>query len=69
MTYTNALTLLAGVLAAACAVLVYLLIKAKKAPAPTLEAKDLLANVLRGNAIVQIRVIDPENLMLRSPRG
>ena len=43
--------------------------KAAKAPAPTLEARDLLSSLMRGSAVVQIRVLDPENLMYRSPRG
>jgi hypothetical protein len=42
--------------------------KSIKAPAPTQDAKDVLASLMQGQAIVQIRVMDPENLMLRSPR-
>lgn len=42
----------------------------RKKPAPTIEAQDLLHDLLaRGNAIVRIEVIDAANLLLRSPRG
>lgn len=49
-------------------ILFFLLRKSKKAPAPTLEAKAVLAEILQGQAIIQMKVLDPENLMLRSPR-
>lgn len=50
------------------AALLFKLNKAAKAPAPTQDAKEVLANMMQGQAIMQIRVLDPENLMMRSPR-
>jgi len=50
------------------AVLFFLLKKTKKAPAPTQEAKALLSHMLKGQALLRITVMDPENLMMRSPR-
>lgn len=48
--------------------LLFKLKKSIKAPAPTQDAKEVLANMMQGQAIMQIRVLDPENLMMRSPR-
>lgn len=39
-----------------------------KAPAPTLEAKEVLASLASGQSILRIQVLDPESLMMRSPR-
>lgn len=50
------------------AFLIHSLHKSKKAPVPTQDAKDVLSSLLQGQAILQIRVLDPENLMMRSPR-
>lgn len=42
--------------------------KSIKSPAPTQDAKALLAAIMRGQAVLDIRVLDAENLMVRSPR-
>lgn len=42
----------------------------RRSPAPTLDAQDLLHDLTaRGAAILKVEVINPANLMLRSPRG
>ncbi len=43
--------------------------KAKKEPALTLGAEQLLHDLTRGPAVVRVEVIDVKNLLLRSPRG
>ena len=44
--------------------------QAKKKPAPTYDAQDLLHDLTqRGQAVLRVQVIDAANLMLRSPRG
>ncbi len=41
----------------------------QREPELTLDAKDLLHDLMtRGQAIVRVEVIDPTNLLLRSPR-
>lgn len=67
--------LVALIFAASSALLLVLLlrerrrIKAAPAPQPTLSAEDLLHDLLtRGQAILRVEVIDPANLLLRSPR-
>ncbi len=41
----------------------------QKPPQPNLTAEDLLHDLLgRGQAILRVEVIDPTNLLLRSPR-
>jgi hypothetical protein len=48
----------------------YKLSRAKaKAPQPTVEASDMLRDILNGGATVQIKVLDSANLMMRSPRS
>lgn len=42
---------------------------AKKKPAPTLDARHLLSELLSGEAVVQIQVLDKESIFLRSPKG
>ena len=34
----------------------------------TQDAKELLSNLLQGQAVIDIRVIDPSTILLRSPR-
>lgn len=64
---------LSGLLAAslACNVfLAYIARTLKKKPRPDTTAADLLHDLTRrGQAIIRVEVIDPANLMLRSPRG
>jgi deferrochelatase/peroxidase EfeB len=43
--------------------------KSQKEPVPTFEAKELLAQLTRGQAVLQIKVLNPEHLLLRSPRS
>ena len=51
------------------AVLFGLLRRKAKPPQPTLTAEELLHDLLgRGQAILRVEVIDPTNLILRSPR-
>jgi hypothetical protein len=59
-----------GIVLSMCgnALLFFKLKQSVKAPAPTLEAKEMLASLATGQAILRITVLDPENLMLRSPR-
>jgi uncharacterized membrane protein len=43
--------------------------RSKKKPKPTLTAEDLLHDLTsRGRAILKVDVIDPANLLLRSPK-
>lgn len=67
----NTLTLsLSLALALSLGAVVYLLVslkKAKKAPVPTSDARDLLHSLTAGGAVVRITVLDPEALMLRRP--
>jgi hypothetical protein len=44
--------------------------KARKAPAPTFAAEDLLNQLTRqGQAVVRIECLNPSDLFLRSPRS
>ncbi len=43
--------------------------KAKKSPQPTLDAQRLLHDMTNGSALLRISVIDPTDMMIRSPRG
>jgi hypothetical protein len=65
---TLTLALILGLSLATNLFLAFKLRQSIKAPAPTQEAKEVLASLLQGQAIVRISVIDPENLMMRSPR-
>lgn len=77
MEFMDLLLILAvwGVIATAvCAVLAFLLHRKQRAPEPkppqlTLSAEDLLHDLTtRGVAVLRVEVIDPTNLLLRSPR-
>ena len=48
--------------------LVYRLAKKKKEPQPTKDAQALLAEILSGQAVVKIEVLDAHGLFYRSPR-
>jgi hypothetical protein len=65
-----ALSITLALSVAANAFLTLQLKKALKAPppVPTQEAKEVLAGLMQGQAIIRMQVLDPENLMLRSPR-
>jgi cell division protein FtsL len=43
--------------------------KLKTEPQPTLEAKQILHDLTRGEALVRIRRVDPDDVLVRSPRG
>jgi hypothetical protein len=45
------------------------LAEAKKAPAPTLEAQQLLHDLTAGGAIVRLECLNPADLLLRSPKS
>ena len=47
--------------------LFYLLIKNKKKPVPTKDAQMLLKEILTGKALVSIEVMDPSDILIRSP--
>lgn len=40
-----------------------------KAPQPTVDAQRLLQEIMSGTAILKIDVIEPGDILLRSPRG
>lgn len=42
--------------------------KLKTEPQPTTDAKQILHDLTRGEALVRIRRVDPEDVVLRSPR-
>lgn len=42
--------------------------RTRKAPAPTLEAEQLLHDLTRGGSVVRVIPLNPEELFLRSPR-
>lgn len=41
----------------------------QKTPQPTLEAQKLLHEITGGSAILRISVIEPGDILIRSPRG
>lgn len=42
--------------------------KLKTEPQPTIDAKQILHDLTRGEALVRIRRVDPEDVVIRSPR-
>jgi len=48
--------------------LLWLYLSRKKQPTPTQDASELLADILRGGALVHVKRICPEDVLLRSPR-
>lgn len=68
LNYTALAFLLLGLSIGGNAILLFKLLKSIKAPAPTQDAKELLHHMMGGHAIIRMSVLDPENLMLRSPR-
>lgn len=48
--------------------LVFKLIASRKEPVLTADAKDLLQNILSGTAIIRMDVINPSDILIRSPR-
>lgn len=52
-----------------CAFLAFKLRKKPPTQTITVDAKDLLHSILSGTAILKISVIDPGDILIRSPRG
>lgn len=48
--------------------LFYRLKKTAKEPQPTVDAQKLLSAIAGGSAVLHIQVIDPGDILLRSPR-
>lgn len=66
MTYLHYLLIVSNVVAIALFVLEKRKFKKRK---PDITAQELLSDILSSGAVVKIQVIDPSNLILRSPRG
>lgn len=64
-----ALSLLLGLSVCANVFQLFMLRNAKKRPKPTLAAEDLLHDLTaHGHAVIKVNVIDPANILLRSPK-
>lgn len=69
--YSNyIIVILSLLLIFSCIYSVFLLkkIKSKPAQAMSSDAKDLLRHIMSGTAIIQLSVIDPGDILIRSPR-
>lgn len=49
--------------------LLWLRLKQVSVKQPTYDATELLRNLVRGEALVVVRCVDPENVFIRSVRG
>jgi hypothetical protein len=66
---TYALACLAIALIASLGINTFLLIKAKKTPKPSYTAEMLMHDLTRGQAVIRIERVAPEDIFLRSPKS